>query len=68
MSHHILLLGKTKKSYQFIQPILDRPHYNLKYIPVDEFKIENQDLEKREETTVATALCGKGGLGFHDMA
>ena len=48
MSHHILLLAKSNKSYQFIQQILDRPSYNLKHISVDEFKNASPNFKKIE--------------------
>lgn len=46
MLHHILLLGKSNKSYQFIQQILERPRYNLKHLSIEEFKNSPLNFEK----------------------
>ena len=43
--NQILFIGKSPKSFQFVQQVLDRSLFNLKFIPFVEFNSDPQNLE-----------------------
>lgn len=43
--NQILFVGKSFKSFQFILQVLDRSLFNLKFVAIDEFENDSQNLE-----------------------